>query len=114
MEWLTIITTFLQPIILKCFEKTSAEDPQEFLRSNYNAATGRMNPEVVEDAIPATRRAVRRAHRSLSREDRKKFPRYTREELYDVAEKSLIDSMNAPQERVAAVRSEAAGLPDED
>ena len=95
MEWLTLITTFLQPILLKCWDKTSAEDP-----------------EVVHDALPATRRAVRRARHEASREERQTFPRYTREELYQLAESTLIESMNATPETVARVKLAAAGLPD--
>lgn len=114
MEWLTLITTFLQPILLKCWDKTSAEDPTEYLRSNYDANSNRMNPEVVHDALPATRRAVRRARHEASREEKKTFPRYTRDELYQLAERTLIESMNATPETVERVKLVAAGLPDND
>lgn len=112
MEWVSLVTAFLQPIILKCFERTSAEDPQEFLRENYNAATGRMDPDVVEDAIPATRRAANKAARSLPKEEQRKIPRHRREDWRQLAEQALIASMNAPPERVQAVRAEAEALVD--
>ena len=112
MEWISLVTTFLQPIILKCFQRTSAEDPQEFLRENFNPVTGRMDPDVVEDAIPATRKAARKAERSLPKEEKKKIPRHTREDWRQLAEQALIASMNAPPERVAAVRAEAEAMID--
>lgn len=114
MEWIPLVLNFLQPLLLKCFEKTSAEDPQEFLKENYNAVSGKMNPDVVADAIPSARRAARRARLDAPHSERKNFPRYTKAELYDIAEKGLIDSMNAPPEKVAAVRAAAAAIPDID
>jgi hypothetical protein len=114
MEWLTLVLGFLQPILLKCWDKTSSEDPQEYLRANFNSATGKMSREVVEDSIPSTRRAVRKARQESPRVERKNFPKYSREELYDLAEKGLIESMNAPPEVVAKARAVATGLPDED
>lgn len=114
MEWLPVILSFFQPMLLKCFEKTSSEDPQAVLRSNYNAATGKMDPDIVEDSIPSTRRAAHKARKNASKAERKTFPRYSRQELYDITEKNLIDSMNAPPETVAAVRSAAYALPDGD
>lgn len=114
MEWISIILPLLQPMLLKCFEKTSMEDPQEYLRSNYNASTGKLDRDVVLDAIPATRRAIRKAHRNASRAERKNFVRLSKSELYEITEKSLIESMNAPPEAVAACREVAAGMPDDD
>ncbi len=114
MEWLVIIQSFLQPLLLKCFEKTSTENPQEVLRRNFDPITGHMDSDLVEDAIPAARRAVQRARKSLSREERKNFPKYSRDQLYEIAEKILIDSMNASPEAVTQCRSVAASLRDSD
>lgn len=114
MEWITIITTFLQPILLKCFDRQSTEDPQEVLREAYDTVSGKMDSDVVNDAIPQTRRAVNKARRSRSKAERKEMPRYNREQLYEMTEKILIDSMNAPPEAVAQVRSVAATLRDDE
>lgn len=114
MEWIPLILNFLQPLLLKCFDRQSTEDPQSVLRESFNPVTGRMDPDLVNDCIPQTRRAFQRARKSATREQRRNAPRYSREELYDITEKSLIDSMNAPPEHVAQVRSVAATLRDDE
>lgn len=114
MEWLTLLLNFFQPLALKCFEKTSSEDPQQVLRENYDPVTGRMDWELVEDAVPVARRAAVRARRSLPREERKNTPRYTRAQLREVAEEGLIKSMNASPEEVAKCRAVAAQMKDVD
>jgi hypothetical protein len=114
MEWIPLILNFLQPLLLKCFDRQSTEDPQAVLRESYDSATGRMDPDLLNDCIPQTRRAFNRARRTAPREERRNAPRYSREELYDITEKGLIDSMNAPPEKVAQVRSLAATLRDDE
>lgn len=114
MEFLPLILNFLQPFLLKCFEKTSTEDPQEFLRSNYDAASGKFDRDVVIDSIPQTRRAVRKARQRLNRDERREFPKYSKAELYELTEKGLLESMNAPPSAVSSIRAMAAGLPDDD
>jgi hypothetical protein len=114
MEWVPLILNFLQPLLLKCFDRQSTEDPQEVLRESYDPTTGKMDPAIVNDAIPQTRRAFNRARKSASREERRNAPRYSRQELYDITEKGLIESMNAPPETVASVRTAAALLRDND
>ena len=114
MEWLTALLAFFQPIALKCFEKSSSEDPQQVLREAFNPVTGRMDPDLVEDAVPAARRAAIHARRSLSKEERKRAPRMNRAELRDFAEQGLIKSMNASPDEVQQCRAVAATLPDSD
>lgn len=114
MEWLALVERLFGPLLLKCFEKTSAEDPQDFLRSQYNAHTGTMDRDVVQDSIPQMRRALRRARRDADRDERRNFPRLSKSELYDLTEQELIKAMNAPPETVASARAVASGLPDED
>lgn len=114
MEWVPLILNFLQPLLLKCFDRQSTEDPQEVLRESYDPVTGKMDPDLVNDCIPQTRRAVNRARKNASREERRSAPRYSRAELYEITEKGLIDSMNAPPEKVAQVRSVAATLRDDE
>jgi hypothetical protein len=114
MEWVTIIGGLLLPMLAKCWNKTSVEDPQTVLKANYDPSTGKMDSDIVNDAIPATRRAVRKARKNADPSDRREFPRYTRHELYYIAEKNLIDAMNAPPEKVEQVMAAAAALPDED
>lgn len=114
MDFTALIISLLQPLLLKCWDKTSTEDPQEFLRSNYDATTGKFDRDVVEDSIPQTRRAVRKARQRLNRDERRQFPRYGRAELYELAERNLLESMNAPPSAVGAVRALAERLPDDD
>lgn len=114
VDWLSLIAAVLQPMFLKCHSQTSVEDPQTVLRSAYDPSSGKMDPELVNDAIPTTRRAIRRARRSASPEDRKNFPRYSRAELYDIAESNLIQAMNATPERIEEISKIAAALPDDD
>jgi hypothetical protein len=114
MEWAILIQSFLQPLLLKCFDRTSTENPQDVLRRNYDPITGHMDSDLVEDAIPAARRAVHRARKSLSREERKTFPKLSYNQLYELAEKNLIDAMNASPEAVTQCRSVAASLRDSD
>lgn len=114
IEWLAPILSFLQPLLLKCFDRQSTEDPQEVLREAFDPTTGKMDPDLVNDCIPQTRRAYAKARKHASREDRRNAPRYSREDFYDITEKSLIESMNAPPEKVAQVRSVAATLRDSD
>src|SRR6187431_3156607 len=100
MDWLLIIKGFLGPMLAHCWEQISTEDAQAVLRSSYNATTGRMDPDLVQEAIPATRKAVLKARRQASHEDRKLMPRYSRADLYEIAESQLIEAMNASTEQV--------------
>ena len=109
-----LISGFLLPMLAKCQQQTSSEDPQEFLKSHYDSSTGKFDPDVVRDAIPATRRATRKAYRSSSRSERRDFPRLDAKGYYDLAEEKLKEAMDAPPEKVAAVMASAATLPDGD
>lgn len=114
MEWLTLVLNFFQPLVLKCFEKTSSEDPQLVLREAYDPVNQRMDPSLVNQAIPRARQAANRARTSMSKAERKQFPRLSRSDLYEVAEKGLIDAMNATPEKMGSIRSVASALTDED
>jgi hypothetical protein len=114
MDWISIIKGILGPIIAKCWEQTSAEDPQVVLRSSYNATTGRMDPDLVYEAVPAVRRAAMQARRQATRKERKEFPRLSNNDLYQIAEEKLIEAMNASPEQVLAVFSAAESLTEED
>lgn len=114
MEWLPSILSFLQPLLLKCFDRQSTEDPQAVLREAYDPVSGKMDPDLVNDCIPQTRRAFSKARKSATREQRRNAPKYDRAGLYDMTEKALIDSMNAPPEAVAQVRSVAGTLRDDE
>lgn len=115
MEWITLITGLLLPLLQRCREKQGAtDDPQVYLRAVYNPETGKFPEEVVNDAVPQTRRAIKKAFRDTPRDQRKNFPRYRRTEVYDIAEKGLLKAMNAAPEEVAQVMAAAAELPDEE
>ncbi|HQZ66221.1 MAG TPA: hypothetical protein PLY87_14130 [Planctomycetaceae bacterium] len=114
MGWETLILSLLGPLLAKCFNQVSSETPAEYLRPHYDEATGKMDPDIVREAIPATRRAVLKARRQSSREDRKTIPRYSKNDLYLLAETKLIEAMNAPPEAVAAAYAAAKELSEED
>ncbi len=113
MDWIALITTFLMPIWAKCQENMSSETPAEYLADHYDATTGKMDPGIVRDAMPGTRRAIRKALRATPQKDRGEFPRYSRDEIYVITEKKLIEAMNAPPEAVAAAKAVAATLGDD-
>lgn len=116
MEWLPIIFQFLQPMLAKCFSQSeaAAQDPQEYLKANYDAETGKMDPSLVRRSMGTTRKAIRKAHRQATREERKTFPRYSRDDIYQMTEKKLVEAMQAPQEQVQAAFALAAELPDDE
>lgn len=115
MEWFTLITGLLLPFLQKCQEKQGAtQDPQEYLRANYDEATETFNRDVVKAAIPETKRAIIKAKREASREDRKTFPRYKKADIYELTEKALLKAMNATKEEAAQVMAAAAALPDDE
>lgn len=115
MEWLTLITGLLLPFLQKCREKQGAtQDPQEYLRSVYDHNTGKFPEDVVNDAVPQTRKAIRQAFRQTPRDERRNFPRYRRHEVYEIAEKGLLKAMNATPEEAAQVMAAAAELPDDE
>ena len=107
MDWVSIIGTFLFPLLAKCFSGFSSEKPQYYLRCHYDEASGTMDSGLVTDAIPQTRRAIRKAYRSTPRSERGAFPRYSREELYAIAEQKLIEAMNASDEQISAAYAAA-------
>ena len=112
MEWATIILGLLGPLFAKCPSQSAeaALDPKEYLKSNYNDSTGRMDSSLVRRAMPTTRKAIKKAKKQASEEERKMFPLYSRNEIYEIAEKKMIESMNAPSEQVAAAFASAATL----
>lgn len=115
MEWLTLITGLLLPLLQRCREKQGAtQDPQEYLRSVYNESTGKFPEDVVNEAVPQTRRAIQKAFRQTPKNQRKDFPRYRRADRYELAEKALVKAMNATPDEAAQVMAAAAELPEEE
>lgn len=115
MDWFTIITGLLLPFLQKCREKQGAtDDPQEYLRSVYDPTTGKFPEEVVQSAIPQTRKAIMKAFRQTPKDKRKDFPRYRRSDRYELAEQALVKAMNATPEEAAQVMAAAAELPDDE
>lgn len=115
MEWLTLITGLLLPLLQRCREKQGATgDPQEYLRSVYDPTTGKFPEEVVQSAIPETRRAIVKAFRQTPKDKKKEFPRYRRSDRYELAEQALIKAMNASPEEAAQVMAAAAELPEDE
>ena len=109
-----LILALLGPILVKCLDQVSSETPSEYLRPHFNEVTGKMSPDIVHDAMPATRRAILKARRQASREDRQTMSRYSKEDVYNLAEKKLIEAMNAPPEKVADVYAAAKLLGDDE
>jgi hypothetical protein len=115
MGWITIITGLLLPLLQQCRDKQGAtEDPQGYLRANYDESTGKLDPEIVKSAIPQTRRAIKKALNQTPRDQRDRFPRYRRSEVYDIAEQGLLKAMNATPDEAAQVMAAAAELPDDE
>ena len=116
MEWVTIIMGLLGPFFAKCHSNSeqAARDPKEFLRANYDEATGKMSRDLVRKGMPQTRKAIRKAHRDASKEERKTFPRYSKTDIYQMTEKKLVEAMQAPTEEVEAAFAVAAQLPDDE
>jgi hypothetical protein len=110
MGWEALIISLLQPMLLKCLENFSAEEPQDYLKGCCDVY-GNLYPDVVQDAMPQTRRAVRRAWLS-NKEDRptEPFPRLSRHELYRLTEQTLLNAMNATPEELQAIRGAAENL----
>ena len=110
MGWEALIISLLQPMLLRCLENFSSEEPQDYLHGCCDVY-GNLYPDVVQDAMPQTRRAVRRAWLS-NKEDRPAgpFPKMSRHELYRLTEQTLLDSMNATPEEMQAVRERADKL----
>jgi uncharacterized protein YjcR len=107
MDWGALVIGFLQPLLLKCFEEAFTDDPQEYLRQSYENGMRAFPVDMVVDAIPQTRRAVLRARRTLTREQRQEMPRYSQRDLYMLTEEALIKAMEANPDQVAAVRAAA-------
>lgn len=114
MDWASIIGNLLLPALLRCLTKTSSEDPQQILRESYDAATGKMDSDLVREAMPTTRQAARRAYRQASRSDKKSFQPLSEQQVYDLTEKKLIEAMNASQEDATVIRAAASALADND
>lgn len=110
MDWMAIIGGLLGPIISKCFQQTSSENPHDVLLAAYNPTTGRIDPDLVNDCIPAVRKAANKAHRQASRSDRKTFPRLSRADLYSIAEAKLIEAAKADGRTVDAMLAAGRAL----
>lgn len=110
MEWVAIISTLVLPMLAKCWGTEGDSDPQEFLKSKYDSESGKMDPATVRRAIPATRKAIAKAKRKASKEDRKNFPKYSKEEVYNMAEQNLVKAMNANKKETAKVYEAAMKL----
>lgn len=113
MDWLSLISSFLVPMFAQCLSRVSSETPAEYLKPHYDPVTGKMDPDLVTDAMPATMRAIRKAYRNTPKKERGSFPRYSRDEIYVITENKLIEAMNAPDEVVAAAMASAATLGDD-
>lgn len=109
-----IISQFFLGYLQKCLSKQSAEDPRDYLRAHYDAATGTMDEGLIQDTMPAAYRAARKARKQIPRRERKDLPQITREEVRKIAEDSLINAMNGTDDELAAVKVFAASLGDDE
>ena len=114
MDWTAIISGFLLPILAKCLGQQSTEEPREYIRAHYDAATGKLDSEIVVDSMRGTRKAIRRAHRKASRQEKKSFQKYSEQEIYDLTESELIKAMNADDDAKSAVMLAASAIEDDD
>ena len=114
MDWIGLITKYLDLFLIRCFDQVSSETPQQYLASHYDPISGRMDESLVRSAMPQTRRAIVKARQAAPRAERRNFPRYGRDEIYTITETRLIEAMNASESEVAAVKSVAATMGDDD
>lgn len=115
MEYITIILGVLGPLLAKCWsDQQDQSDPQAYLKSRYNKETNKFDPQIVRQVIPQVTKAIRNAKRGMSKQERKSFPKYNRNEKYDIAEKKLLEAMNAKPEVVRAAFAVAATMGDDD
>lgn len=112
MNWIPIIFDIALPVLLKCLQQQTSQTPQEYIADHYDAETGKLDRRLVKDAIPSTMYAIRKAHREAKKEDRKSFPKFSRDDVYALTEQRLIDSMTATEEEVARVSAIAANMGD--
>ena len=110
MEFLPLILPFLDKFLTMCLDKVSSESPQEYLADHYNALTGKMDSGIVRDAMPQTRRAALKARQGATKEQRKNWPRYSKEEIYAITEKRLIEAATATPEQMSAAMSACASI----
>lgn len=113
MGFEVLFVQLLNAMLVKCLSDISSQTPQEYVRDHFDATTGRIDPELVNDAMPAAARAARKARRSMPRDERKDAPKLSREDLYARTEAQLIEGMNATPEQVAACMEFAATLGDD-
>lgn len=109
-----IIGAIFSALLAKCHQQTSTEDPQKVLRDSFNATTGKMDPDLVRECIPAYRQASRKAFRQGSKEERKAFRRLSTEEIYANVEAKLIADMNATEAEAIAVFAAADAMQGDD
>ncbi len=115
MDWTILIFSILDPLLARCLDQVSSEDPQEYLRAHYNAESRQMDPSVVGDAMRQTYRAIRKAKQSCdSRTERRNFPRYGRHDVYALTERRLIEAMNASEDEVGAAVLAGRSIQDEE
>ncbi|TXH13893.1 MAG: hypothetical protein E6R03_10435 [Hyphomicrobiaceae bacterium] len=113
MGFEALFAQLLNAMLMKCLSDISSQTPQEYVRDHFDPATGRIDPELVNDAMPAAARAARKARRSLPPAERKDAPKLSREDLYARTEAQLIEGMHATTEQVFACREFAATLGDD-
>lgn len=112
--WEVLFTTILQSLLARCQSRVSSEPLQEYARANYDPTTGRIDPQIVEEAMPNARVAAIRARRQLPASERRSIPRLSRQDLYEKTEAAIVAGMNASDEEVASCMEIANKLgPDE-
>lgn len=98
---LTIITTLL-PLLASCFKRDESDtDPQEFLRANFNPATGQFKDRLVRRCRPNTRKSARKTLGP------KEVRRMTPDQIDEITHQALLEGMTAPPKAVAACLAEA-------
>ena len=110
MDFFSIISGLLLPLLAKCFQGVSSDDPRQYLRDHYDSSSDSFDSGLVADCMPQTYRAIRKARRQCNHKDRKNFPQYSRDQVYKMTEESLRDAMKADDAAVAAVMAAAGQL----
>lgn len=101
---------------MRCFQQQNpdgtTETPQEYLRSEYDEATGKFPEALVHSALHQTRKAHSKARRQLRPVERRTIPSLTRAELVKITEDHLLKAMNADATEVATAANMAKYIVD--
>ena len=110
MGWIAIVGPLINLALTALFKKCNPEEtkgktPQEYVRSGYNPQTDSFSKPLVKAAMKAVNQSISHHKQSLSRDERKRFPKPTTAEVREAAIAKLRETMNASPAQIRAVFS---------